>query len=130
MEYYYINKKFKRAAVFGVKIEDAGTTIDDYKAGKFVKITKKQAEFYKENPQASFSEIMAMEMLPQPEAVEIPYKDRYKALLISKIRSKYDIDDEMAILRKKDVEPDKFAEYNAFCEACKAEAKLELTIKN
>lgn len=42
------------------------------------------------------------------------------------IRRKYSVSAELAILRQKDTKPEEFAEYNAYAESCKAEAKAEL----
>lgn len=50
----------------------------------------------------------------------------YPCLVDEKIRRKYTISAEFAILRQKDEKPDKFAEYNAYAERCKVEAKAEL----
>ena len=125
MKYYYIKKRIKRTAIFATKLSDAGTTEQDYKNGKWVEISEQQADFYKQNPTASFSEIMAMEMVVL-EAPEIPIIEQYAILVSSKIREKYSIDAELAILRKRDSEPLKFKEYNDFCEQCKADAKQKL----
>lgn len=48
----------------------------------------------------------------------------YKQRIIALIRTRYDQDDETAILRQRDTKPDEFAEYNAFAEDCKARAKM------
>ena len=53
----------------------------------------------------------------------------YPQLVENKIRTKYSVSAELAILRQRDTKPEEFAEYNAFCELCKAEAKTELNIK-
>ena len=54
-------------------------------------------------------------------------KDKLYANLVSKlIREKYSVDDEMAILRQRDTKPEEYADYNAFCEECKAKAKGEI----
>ena len=50
----------------------------------------------------------------------------YKRLVNEKIRTKYSINDELAILRQRDTKPDEFAEYNAFVETVKAEAKAQI----
>ena len=50
----------------------------------------------------------------------------YKRLVNEKIRTKYSINDELAILRQRDTKPEEFAEYNAFVEAAKAEAKAQI----
>lgn len=65
---------------------------------------------------------------PQPPAPQ-PYVPTYEELVAMKIHERYTIDDELAILRQRDVKQDEFAEYNDFCEHCKAEAREE-TNKN
>lgn len=52
----------------------------------------------------------------------------YPQLVENKIRTKYSVSAELAILRQRDTKPEEFAEYNSFCELCKAEAKTELGI--
>ena len=61
---------------------------------------------------------------PTPPAPQ-PYVPSYEELVVMKIRERYSIDDELAILRQRDVKQDEFAEYNNFCEQCKAEAREE-----
>lgn len=57
--------------------------------------------------------------------VVVPYVPTYEERVVEKIRERYTVDDELALLRQRDVKPDEFAEYNAYCEACKAEARAE-----
>ncbi len=52
----------------------------------------------------------------------------YAALVNEKIRARYDLSEELAILRQRYTKPDEFAEYNAFVEQCKAEARVEIGI--
>ena len=52
----------------------------------------------------------------------------YPQLVENKIRKKYSVSAELAILRQRNSKPEEFAEYNAFCELCKSEAKNELNI--
>ena len=52
----------------------------------------------------------------------------YPKLVENKIRTKYSVSAELAILRQRNSKPEEFAEYNAFCELCKAEAKNALNI--
>lgn len=47
----------------------------------------------------------------------------YEQLVVSKIRERYTIDQELAILRQRDTKPQEFSIYNAYVEQCKAEAK-------
>lgn len=56
-----------------------------------------------------------------------PYtKAEYKAKIVELIRQRYDQDDENGILRQRDTKPDEFAEYDAYVEQCKAEARQNL----
>lgn len=50
----------------------------------------------------------------------------YEAEVVRLIRARYDINAELAILRQRDTKADEFAEYSAFAEACKAQAKAKL----
>ena len=47
----------------------------------------------------------------------------YEQRIVNRIRKKYSIDDELAILRQRDTKPEEFAEYNAFVEQIKAEER-------
>lgn len=50
----------------------------------------------------------------------------YKKRIIGLIRERYDANDELAILRQVDTKPQDYADYNAYCEECKAKAKKEI----
>lgn len=50
----------------------------------------------------------------------------YGDLVNKKIRRRYSISEELAMLRQKDEKPEEFALYNDYVEGCKAEAKAEL----
>ena len=54
------------------------------------------------------------------------FDELYENLIIRKIRTKYTVSQELAILRQRDTKPVEFAEYNTFVELCKTEAKKEL----
>lgn len=56
---------------------------------------------------------------------ETAYKERVESL----IRERYSVADELGILRQRDTKPQEFAEYNAFAEACKAQAKAMWNVK-
>ena len=55
----------------------------------------------------------------QKETLPIPYEER----IVNRIRERFSIDDELAILRQRDAKPDEFEAYNAFVENIKAEEK-------
>ena len=42
------------------------------------------------------------------------------------IREKYSLSNELAILRQKDIKPEEWQAYNAYCEECKRKAKEEI----
>lgn len=50
----------------------------------------------------------------------------YPELVEKKIRSKYTVSAELAILRQRDTKPDEYQAYFAFCEECKAKARKEI----
>lgn len=45
-----------------------------------------------------------------------------------KIRERYSISDEIAILRQRDSKPEEFEAYNAYAESCKESVKTELSM--
>lgn len=52
----------------------------------------------------------------------------YETEIIRRIRKRYSLNQELAILRQRDAKPAEFAEYNTFVEQCKAEVKKELEV--
>ena len=50
--------------------------------------------------------------------------DEYENNVVTLIRKKYNVNQELAILRQREVKPQEFAEYNEYVEQCKAEVKL------
>ncbi len=57
-----------------------------------------------------------------PKSFELLYEN----LIVQKIRTKYSLSNELAILRQRDNKPEEFAEYNDFVERCKTEVKAEM----
>lgn len=53
--------------------------------------------------------------------IEIPYDEK----VVSLIRQKYSLDEELAIQRQRDTKTEEFNEYFAYCEQCKQKAKEE-----
>ena len=52
----------------------------------------------------------------------------YSACVDKRIRERYSISAELAILRQRDTKPEEFAAYNAYVEAVKSEVKVALGI--
>jgi hypothetical protein len=57
----------------------------------------------------------------QKDIPSIPYEQR----VVNRIRERYSVDDELAILRQRDTKPYEFAEYNDYVEMVKAEERGE-----
>jgi len=75
--------------------------------------------------------IAAMTYAPEEyeEVDELPVtidEAAYKAAVERLIRERYTVADELGILRQRDAKPQEFAEYNAFAEQCKAQARAEI----
>ena len=63
-----------------------------------------------------------------PVTVETPDEEikdtrSYSEKVVSLIREKYSIDEELAIQRQRDTKPDEFQEYFEYCEFCKKQIK-------
>lgn len=67
--------------------------------------------------------------LKNKEVNQASFDELYENMIIRKIRAKYTVNQELAILRQRDSKPDEFAAYNAFVERCKDETKKELKTK-
>ena len=66
-----------------------------------------------------------------PVTVEMPdeeFKDTrsYSEKVVSLIREKYSLDEELAIQRQRDTKPEEFQEYFNYCEECKKKARGEV----
>ena len=60
---------------------------------------------------------------------ETEAKIEYENKVVALIRQKYNINQELAILRQRDTKPTEFTEYSKYVEKCKAEVKNELKEK-
>ena len=50
----------------------------------------------------------------------------YEEKVVTLIRQKYSLDEELAIQRQRDTKPEEFKEYFTYCEECKMKAKEEV----
>lgn len=64
-------------------------------------------------------EVTEEELAQAKDLPDIPYEQRVS----SRIRAKYSVDDELAILRQRDTKPVEFAKYYAFAEQIKLEER-------
>jgi hypothetical protein len=65
-----------------------------------------------------------LDYLPRTKAlIEQAKEPTYKEKIIQKIRTKYSVDDELAILRQRESKPEEFKEYFDFVESIKLAIK-------
>lgn len=57
------------------------------------------------------------------EAEPKTYEAVYGSMIEKKIRQRYSLSAELAILRQRDSKPEEFAQYNEYVEQCKKEVK-------
>ena len=57
------------------------------------------------------------------EMNELALSFTYAQRIVLRVRERYSIDDELAILRQRDTKPDEFAAYNDFVEGIKREER-------
>ena len=91
-------------------------------AGKYVHI-KNTDVYFKRAVAVSLSVEQSEEV---DEIPNIRNEEDYGNQVNDLIRRRYSLSEELAILRQKDEKPDEYRTYFAFCEECKANAKLEL----
>ncbi len=60
-----------------------------------------------------------------PRSWELLYENE----IIQRIRKRYNVNQELAILRQRDSKPKEFEAYNAYAEQCKAEVKEMMGIE-
>ena len=54
------------------------------------------------------------------------WQEFYESEIVRLIRQRYNINQELSILRQRDEKPDEYAAYNQYVEECKAEVKSEI----
>ena len=67
----------------------------------------------------TYREMTDEELSATEEEIVLPYEER----VVNRIREKYSVDDELAILRQRHTKPEEFAEYNNFVENIKLTEK-------
>ena len=70
--------------------------------------------------------VIAVERIITEEEKAQMLIDEYESKIVAEIRKKYNINQELAILRQRDTKPKEFTEYNKYVEQCKAKIKSEM----
>lgn len=64
----------------------------------------------------------------EPKLTPEQIREKYESEVNERIREKYTLSQELAILRQRDSKPEEYAAYNEYCETCKAQAKIKYNI--
>lgn len=72
---------------------------------------------------SDFNEDLSFSIDKYMSRKEVESKIEYENKIVSLIRKKYSLNQELAILRQRDTKAEEFAEYNAYVEACKTKIK-------
>ena len=75
---------------------------------------------------SDFNEDLSFSIDKYKSRKETEAKIEYETKIVSLIRKKYSVNQELAILRQRDVKPQEFAEYNEYVEQCKRQVKISL----
>ena len=70
----------------------------------------------------TFAKLLKKNKTAEPKAFEAVYANEIE----KRIRSRYSLSAELAILRQRDTKPEEFNAYNEYVERCKAEVKADL----
>lgn len=68
-------------------------------------------------------EVAAMKAAQEQAEAEYWQNTPYEDAVDSRVRERYSLSQELAILRQRDIKPKEFEEYFAFCEGCKKTVK-------
>lgn len=83
----------------------------------FVEVDEKDCE------SSDFNDDLTFNLDKYNARKQLKLNTQYEELIIAKIREKYTINQELAILRQRDSKPEEFSEYNTYAENCKAQVK-------
>ena len=73
-----------------------------------------------------FAKLLNKNKTAEPKAFEAVYDNEIE----KRIRKRYSVSAELAILRQRDTKVEEFNAYNEYAEKCKAEVKAELGLMN
>ena len=143
---YDLEKGYLKADILITQIPEVAAVTIEQKIQNLIKqgkeVTEINGNMYevisKSNIGRTVSRIIETPAIPAYEENEeiqiyVPYTEeelqkhleqKYKQTIVSFIREIYSIDDELAIHRKRDEEPEEFNKYYNYVEACKVKARV------
>ena len=81
------------------------------------------ADKYADCVASDFNQDLSFSIDKYKSRKETEAKIEYENRIVTLIRKKYNINQELAILRQRDTKPQEFAEYNEYVEQCKEQVK-------
>lgn len=82
-------------------------------------------DVYSDCQESDFNDDLTFSIEKYNARKQVIADEEYENKIVALIRKKYNINQELAILRQREVKPQEFAEYNEYVEQCKAEVKSE-----
>ncbi len=80
-------------------------------------------DVYSDCQSSDFNDDLTFSIEKYNERKQKQDNDEYENKIVALIRQKYNVNQELAILRQRDAKPQEFAEYNEYVEQCKQEVK-------
>lgn len=74
---------------------------------------------------SDFNEDLTFNLEKYTARKQVLADEEYESKIVSLIRQRYNVNQELAILRQRDTKPTEFAEYNEYVEQCKEQVKGE-----
>ena len=78
---------------------------------------------YSDCQASDFNEDLTFNLEKYNARKQVIADEEYENKVVALIRQKYNINQELAILRQRDTKPEEFAEYNEYVEQCKKQVK-------
>ena len=80
-------------------------------------------DVYSDCQSSDFDEDLSFNVEKYNARKQVLANEEYENKVVALIRQKYNVNQELAILRQRDAKPQEFAEYNAYVEQCKKQVK-------
>lgn len=74
---------------------------------------------------SDFNEDLTFNLAKYNARKQVIANEEYENKIVALVRQKYNINQELAVLRQRDTKPEEFAEYNEYVEECKQKIKEE-----
>lgn len=104
-------------------LETITETYDNYIEDGYKKIELEDK--YKDVEYEDFNDDLTFNLEKYNARKQKQDNDEYENKVVALIRQKYNVNQELAILRQRDAKPQEFAEYNNYVEQCKKQVKNE-----